>query len=234
MLLHKIKADIFDYTKEISTTMKKYFKTIYNYRDINTTTNISFFNFRAEKINKIIQKKVIKPSSGVIKYGDFFFYEGLELICRKHYKASKIRLYTNYTYIIKTIDNKKFSIIEPNDNVTMTFDIKMLSYFKLPYCVTCHSVQELSIDEEITLLDCKTPYVDREYIWTGISRLRDLKKITYFEHSKDEVGYLEESKLKQYLYLKIERYKQQDNEANQKINKENFIDVDSYVGSYVG
>ncbi len=107
----------------------------------------------------------------------------------------------------------------------MTFDIKLLNHFKLPNCLTAHSVQGLSIDDEVTLFDCNTPYVDRHFVWTAITRVRDLDKITYFEHSQDEVQSLEDSKLKQFLKLKIDGYKRQDMDAKRTINKEDFIDV---------
>ena len=69
----------------------------------------------------------------------------------------------------------------------MTFDIGMLEkHFKLSYCVTVHSVQGLSLDSKVTLLDCNTPYVDRNFIWTAITRVRELDNITYFEHPEDE------------------------------------------------
>ena len=42
-----------------------------------------------------------------VKIGDFWYYEGLELICKKHYKAKNIRLYTNYSYILQSIDKDK-------------------------------------------------------------------------------------------------------------------------------
>ena len=34
----------------------------------------------------------------------------------------------------------------------MTFDIELLSNFKLPYCFTCHCVQVLSKNEKITVI----------------------------------------------------------------------------------
>ena len=71
--------------------------------------------------------------------------------------------------------NKKFTILEPVDKIKMTFDIQFLTYFKLPWCMTAHSVQGLSTDGQVTLFDCNTPYVDRNFIWTAIARVRDLK-----------------------------------------------------------
>ena len=107
----------------------------------------------------------------------------------------------------------------------MTFENKILKHFKLPSCLTCHSVQGLSIDDKVTLFDCNTPCVDRFSVWTAITRVRDLENITYFEHSNDEVEALEESKLKQYLKLKIDGYKRQDMDAKRQINKDKCIDL---------
>ena len=103
----------------------------------------------------------MKDLKNYVKNGDFKYYKGLELICKKYYKTKNVRLYTNYSYIIDEIDSKKFTIIEPVDDIKMTLDIKLLSHFKLPCCLTCHSVQGLSIDDKVTLFDCNTPYVDR-------------------------------------------------------------------------
>ena len=102
------------------------------------------------------------------------------------------KLYTNYSYIIKSINEKEFTVIEPVENIQMTFDIKVLTkHFKLPYCMTVHSVQGLSLDCEVTLFDCNTPYVDRNFIWTAITRVRELNNIVYFEHASDQIKRLE-------------------------------------------
>jgi len=223
-LLKQIKKDVFNMNIDISTTMKKYFNTIRSYKDLKTTKNISFFNFRAEKVNKVLQKKM-KNITNYITYKEFMYYEGLELICKKHYKAKDKRLFTNYSYILDKIDDKKFTVLEPVDNVKMTFDIKFLTYFKLPWCMTCHSVQGLSIDGQVTLFDCNTAYVDRNFVWTAITRVRDLKNITFFEHSPEEVERLEDSKLRQYIKLKIDGNKRQDIDAKRKIENNKFVDV---------
>jgi len=55
----------------------------------------------------------------------------------------------------------------------ITLNIKMLDYFKLPYAGTCHSVQGLSIKDEMTLFDVNTPYVDKYFIWTALTRATD-------------------------------------------------------------
>ena len=225
--LKQIKEDIFNLNIDIGTTMRNHFKVIKSPSELKTTKNISFFNFRAEKINKVLQDRETNINT-FIKFGknpDFKFYEGLELVCKKYYKAKDKRLFTNYTYIIDKIDNKNFTIIEPVDNVKMAFELKFLSYFKLPYCLTVHSVQGLSIDDKVTLFDCNTPYVSRNFVWTAITRVRELDNITYYEHSPDEIQRLQESQIIQYLKLKIENYKKQDIDAKRNICVENYIDV---------
>ena len=100
-----------------------------------------------------------------------------------------------------------------------------MTYFKLPWCLTCHSVQGLSIDDKVTLFDCNTAYVDRNFVWTAITRVRDLKNITFFEHSPEEVQRLEDAKLRQFIKLKIDGNKRQDIDAKRKIEKDKYVDV---------
>ena len=95
------------------------------------------------------------------------------------------------------INSKIFTILEPVDQIKMTFELNILKHFKLPFCNTCHSLQGLSVDEKITLFDCNLPYVDRNFIWSAILRVRDLNNIIYFEHSENEVKRMEVARLKQ-------------------------------------
>ena len=75
------------------------------------------------------------------------------------------------------------------------------------------------------MFDCNTPYVGRNFVWTAITRARDLNNVTHFEHPDDEVKVLEDSRLKQYFNLKINGYKKQDIEAKRALSKEDFIDI---------
>ena len=164
------------------------------------------------KVNELIHRKIVKPEKHIIIEG-IAYYEGLELICKKHYKNTNQRLYVNYSYIIKSIDSKKFTITEPVDNIEMTFDIDKLTHFKLPYCSTCHSCQGLTKSEEMIIFDCNTPYVSRKYIWTAITRSTELKNITIFEHPADEIEALTIARQNQYFKFKINNYIRQDKEA---------------------
>lgn len=53
--------------------------------------------------------------------------------------------------IIKSIDDKKVTILEPVENITIIITPdQLIKHFKLAYANTCDSVQGLSINEKIT------------------------------------------------------------------------------------
>ena len=58
---------------------------------------------------------------------------------------------------------------------------KLIKHFKLPYANTRDSVQCLSgISKKITILGWITTYVDRYFIWTALTRTRNLKNVQVF------------------------------------------------------
>ena len=96
-------------------------------------------------------------------------------------------------------------------------------YFKLPYCSTCHSSQGSTIDEEITIFDCNSPYVDKNYIWTALTRTTNLNKGTICALTENEINILNYCKLLQYFKLKINGYMHQDKIAKRKFNINEYI-----------
>ena len=228
--LKDLKTDIFNHSLKLYDVFRKHGITMTSdsAKDITTNTrkNICYFNFRAKMINGKVHKTVNNHPSSVNIDGTEYF-KGLELICKKSYKGSKgIRLYTNYTYEITEFNEKEFSIREPVDNDRFKFPIKMLSHFSLPYCMTVHSVQGLSINEPITIFDSNTPYVDRHFVWTALTRATNLNNVTIFMHSHEKNSRFENSKIKQYFKIKIQGYKSQDKKANREFKEENYITVD--------
>jgi hypothetical protein len=152
------------------------------------------------------------------------YWVGLELICKKHYKNKQTKLFVNYSYFIKTINAKTFSVHEPIEDITIILNIDQLDLFKLPYSQTLHSVQGLSIKNKITIFDTNTPYVDRNFVWTAITRVTDLNNIQIFIHNDDEVNKLLESKINQYYSFKVDGYKSQDKKAGRTWT-DGFVDV---------
>ena len=71
--------------------------------------------------------------------------------------------------------------------------------FSLSYCNTCHSGQGCNIDDAITIFDCNTPYVNRNWLYTAITRARDLSKVYVYIHNEKDIRTLESCKWKHTL-----------------------------------
>ena len=137
-----------------------------------------------------------------------------------------LRLFVNYTYVIVKINSKTMELNEPVANTKIVLPISMLSKFKLPYANTNHSVQGLTIEKAFTIFDINTPYINRNWIWTSITRTDDLNKIVVYEHDIDEVNSLTASKMKQYFDMKVGNYKLQDKKANRNFNVDDYVTSD--------
>lgn len=232
--LTELKHDIFNSNIPIIEIFKKHgFNMLYKMDEVKTNNNICYFNTRAEFVNKHIHKQVVKPTKTIAIDG-VQYWAGLELVCHKHFKDNRcgVRLFVNYIYKILSIGEKFFVIKDEVEDEKITLDIKLLDHFKLPYAGTCHSYQGLSIEEKTTIFDVNTPYVDRFFIWTAITRATDLDNVNIFVHSDTEVDNMARSKRKQYWEHKVENYKKQDQNAGRAFEKDKFIDADWIKEAY--
>ena len=86
--LENLKKDIFNPKKDVINIFKKYgFNIIDKMDDLKTSKNICYFNYRVDRVNKYVQKNLINKPKKKVKFDGIEYYPGLELICRKHYKA---------------------------------------------------------------------------------------------------------------------------------------------------
>jgi hypothetical protein len=236
--LVELKKDILDVDKDVMETFRKYgIRIIKKMSDLKTKHNICYFNDRCQKVNQHVHTNLIDTESKKgIKLKDMNYYTGLELVCKEHHKAAKVRLFVNYSYVITKINTKEFTICEPVEDKHFTLPTKMLlTKFRLPYANTNHSVQGLTIEENYTIFDANTPYINRQWVWTSLTRTDDLNKITIFEHDEHEVHHLSLSKRRQYFAQKVEGYKVQDRKANRTWNdvEENPEDPEECYYPYV-
>lgn len=224
----KLKNDIFDESKDVMETLKEYnFKIISNKKHIVTKTNICFFNYKCNMTNMYVHDNLVKKPKVKCNINDIDYWKGLEIICKQYLKTSKFKLYVNYTYVIKSVNNDSVVIHEPVEDVTIRIDTNILQkHFRLAYANTNHSVQGLTIEDEYTIFDCDTAYVNRNWIWTALTRAEHLDKITIFESPVVELSQLDRSKRKQYIVNKISGYKAQDIKAGREILKDEYITAD--------
>ena len=227
-----LKRDIFDTKINIMDTFRKYgIKIVNNMADVKTLVNVCYFNFRCNNVNNHIYKQVKKPNEKTFIDGRYYF-EGQILTCKKHYQSTHIRLYINYDYKIKELKDDTFIIVDDVDDVEIELDYKMMSHFKLPYANTCHSVQGLTFDDKITIFDCNTPYIDRNYVYVALTRCTDLNNVQIFEHTEGENKFLIKSKIQQYFGFKVDEYMKQDLKAGRKIDEEPYADVEFISNLY--
>ena len=64
---------------------------------------------------------------------------------------------------------------------------KVRKHFIFAHCATCRSAQGSSVDDEKTYFDCNHFFVRnyKEWLWTAITRCRDLNKVKVFKYNKD-------------------------------------------------
>jgi hypothetical protein len=223
--LINLKTEIFDTSKPIIPLLEKYgFKMVHNTWEVKTLDNVAFFNFRCQQVNNRLHKTVEKPIES-ITLDKNEYYPGLKLICKSHFAMKTGKLYRNFKYELISINNKQFVIKDVTDKHIHTLDNKSMSYFRLPYVRTTHSVQGLSIDNAITIFDVNTPHVNRNWIWTAITRATDLKNIQIFVHKEGEIDRLTDSKKNQYFNTKVDGYKAQDKLAKRPFTTKKFVDV---------
>ena len=215
----ELKTDIFSDMTIIEICKKHEINTIKNMYSLKTKLNVCYFNHRCDEVNNIIHKPNMKNK---VKY-----YPGLKIICRKRYMSKGMLLTVNYEYTIITVTPQIITIKDEVEDMTFKITNSILNdHFKLPYAVTCDSVQGMSFDEPITVFDSNLPYTDREFFWTAITRCRKLNDVSVFIHSEQEISRFTRSKIIQYFSFKIDGYKHQDFKKNRKWNDDEYITID--------
>lgn len=228
-ILYGLKRDMFSDMNIVDIINKYKFKSISNLKDLKTKQNVCYFKYRTDIVNHYVHNTLIKapPKGSLIRAGNVRYWPGLYILCKEYYKNGDYEIRTNYEYKIQKISVNKFTILNEQDKTTTTMETSMImKKFKLPYANTCHCVQGLSIPEPMTIFDANTPYAQREYIWTAITRATKLSDITFFIHPESEIQALTLSKKKQYFKFKVTRYKEQDDKARRKYNAKEYIDAD--------
>ena len=218
--LIKLKEDIFNTALTVADICKKHnLNTITSMSQVKTTINIALFNFRCNMVNNHVHKNILKHTEE--------FFPGQEIICKKYEKKPAYTINSNYTYKIVKMSKSYIQIKDEVEDKEFTIPSGvLLNNFKLPYALTVDSVQGLSFGEtdEITIFDTNTPYVDRKFLWTAITRARKLSNVSVFIHSDEEVYRLTQSRIRQYFNMKVTSYQNQDNKANRVYIKDDFVD----------
>lgn len=108
---------------------------------------------------------------------------------------------------------------------------KVRSNFIFASCSTCHSAQGSSIDGDLTIFDYNNFLVRNypEWIWTAITRARDLSKVKFLKYSDDVNDTFNEACIRSFFNRKVENYKLQDRKARRTIPKEGYVDAQWFI-----
>lgn len=229
--MYKFKKDIFDLTKPVFETVKKYFNVFTDIAELKTDMNITYSNRRSDEINTLTHNKQ-ETHKKKYKIKNVNYWVGLKVICRKSLHKYNIVLYTNNIYRITKIDtaNQLITVEDSyyKDEHTITNSV-FLQHFKLPYCRTGHSVQGKTYDNDITIFELDSPYVSRKWAYTALTRTREFNQISCFQATDEQNKQLRYAKRVQYFQLKVDNYKRQDRKADRKIDEKKYIDADWFI-----
>ena len=104
------------------------------------------------------------------------------------------------------IDKNYIVIGKAHDKIMIIVSLDKFKLFNLPYASTLHSIQGLNKSEKITIFNTDTPHITRRFVWTAITRVRNLDQITFKIAGKKEIDSLKCSLYKRYLNDKINGY----------------------------
>jgi hypothetical protein len=233
--LKDFKRDIFDESVPIEDTVRKYFPVL---RQSETTYNIAYFNDTARYVAGQTRKRLGKSAE---------FEAGERLVCRAYLRVKKpgqrtAALYKNYEYEISAVNDEsitvanKISIAGDDDDYEETVEehitlpiATVRKCFIYNYCRTCHSFQGLSINKPITIYDWKCQWASRKWIYTAVTRARQLDQVCFKEYGDDVSDtrrLKEEKEIMSYLRDKVDGYRQQDRQAGREIVPERYITPD--------
>ena len=86
---------------------------------------------------------------------------------------------------------------------------------------------------DITIFDCNiSRYVDKNLIYTAITRVRDLKQITIFKHREYEIERKIISRCILYFRIKCDEYLEQDQKFKRPFSIDNYINSDWFITEY--
>ena len=222
-LIHTLKAEIFDMSFEWNEARKRHilrhFETI-ALGDIRDRT-ICYTNYTADQININLNQ-----INGGIKVNDWVTCcAKLELKKTKDISGEGfVTCQTNYEYKIRALETNIITLWEPlSENVFTISRAQFANHMKLSHCMTNHSSQGSSFDGPIVLADCLLPYADRNFVYVGLTRSRDMSLLKVCLNTQKDDLFV------QNLSAKIAGHIVADNEAGRTFDMAEYVNYEWFV-----
>ena len=213
--LKSIFYDIFESKLDLVEVINKYFE--YTTDIAGTESNIAYLNNTCREVSKQIRKRQGKKSE---------FEVGEIMICREYRKTKTYKLNVNFRYEIISITDPWITIANIKTREEIVLHVGILrSHFIFAFCFTCHSVQGCSIDDNVTIFDWNHHLISREWLWTAITRARDLNRVRFYKYSSNLNEEFNEKCIKKYFERKVAAYKEQDRKAGRSVDRFNYMDA---------
>ena len=213
--IENIYNDIFENNIKVRELIEKYFKYT---SDMNLNeNNVAYLNDTCKEVANQIRKK--QNRKGEYEVGEV-------MICREYLKSKTYKFQVNFKYKILNIIENMVVLEDEHSKIIQKLPLDMLrKHFIFNYCYTCHSVQGSSIEGGITIFDYNHCLVDKNWIWTAITRATDLNNVSFYKYDDDNDDF-NKNCIYNYLKRKVEGYKEQDRKAKRKIDHKNYITAD--------
>ena len=222
--LNKIYEDIFTNNIKASELILKYFSftTVINENE----KNVAYLNDTCKEVSNEIRR--LQNRKGEYEKGEV-------MICRQYLKIAKQKFQVNFRYKILNVKDNVVSLLEEHNKTKMYLPIEFLrKHFIYDYCYTCHSVQGSSINTGITIFDYNHCLVEKEWLWTAITRATDLYKVKFYKYDRDVTSRFNKQCIYHYLERKVKGYKEQDRKGKRKVDHKNYITADWLLGKLNG
>ena len=220
--LNKIYEDIFTINIKASELILKYFDytTVINENE----NNVAYLNDTCKEVSNEIRRLQNRKGE-----------KGEVMICRQYLKIAKQKFQVNFRYKILDVRDNVVSLLEEHNKTKMYLPIELLrKHFIYDYCYTCHSVQGSSINTGITIFDYKHCLVEKEWLWTAITRATDLNKVKFYKYDRDVTSRFNKQCIYHYLERKVKRLQEQDRKGKRKVDHKNYITADWLLGKLNG